>query len=181
MIKYIILLSSLILLSWCWSTSKETKSQDVNFWNFNIMISSDYRITNIKPNQKIKNTDILLEYKLANYNSLSPSLVIYKYNWEYPNNINKFTSIILEKFQKNVIWSKILDNEIAKIDNNQMVYFTYSISNNIFSKDSKTDYFWLQAYLFGRDKQIYIISYIWKTKEQLDNIISDIKNLKYNK
>lgn len=181
MIKYAVLLISLVLLAWCGSTSKEIKTQNISFWNFNMQINNDYTITNIKPSQEIKNTTILLEYKEKKYSDLSPSLVIYKYNWEYPNNINKFASIILEKFQKNVIWSKILDNEIIKIDNNQMFYFTYSISNNIFSKDSKTDYFWLQAYIFWQNKKMYIISFIWENKKQLDNMVADIKNLKYNK
>lgn len=181
MMKYILLLISLILLSWCWATSKENKTQNVSFWNFSITIDNNYKITNIKPNPKIRNANVLLEYKLDNYNNLSPSLIIYKYIWEYPANIRKFSDIILDKFQKNVIWSNIINNETLDIDTNKVFYFTYSISNNIFSKDNKTDYFWLQAYIFSKNKKIYIISYISKTKKQLDNMISNIKNLKYNK
>jgi len=144
-------------------------------------INKNYEITNIKPNKYIKNASILLEYKLENYDDLSPSLVIYKYKWEYPKNIDKFFNIILDKFQKNVVWSNIIDNESLSINNNKIWYFTYSISNNIFAKNKKTDYFWLQAYVFGKNKKIYIISYIWKSKNKLDNVVDAIKNLKTNK
>jgi len=53
--------------------------------------------------------------------------------------------------------------------------------DNIFAKNKKTDYFWLQAYVFGKNKKIYIISYIWKSKNKLDNVVDAIKNLKTNK
>ena len=181
MIKYIILISSLILLSWCWNASEKAKTQNISFWNFNMTIDNNYKITDIKPNKIIKNTNILLEYKSNTYDNLTPSLVIYKYKWEYPNNINKFSNIILDKFYKNVMWSNIINNEILDIDNNKLLYFTYSISNNIFSQENKVDYFWLQAYIFGKNKKMYIISYVWKDKEQLDKITDNIKNLKYNK
>jgi len=181
MIKYIILISSLILLSWCWSTSKETKTQNISFGSFNVTIDKNYEITNIKPNKYIKNTDVLLEYKLKNYDNLSPSLVIYKYKWEYPKNIDKFFNIILDKFQKNIAWSNIINSELSDANNSKLSYFTYSISNNLFSEENKTDYFWLQAYIFGENKKIYIISYIWKNKDQLGNIVDAIKNFKTNK
>ncbi len=181
MIKYILLLISLILLSWCWATSQKNKMQDVSFWNFNITIDNNYKITNIKSNPKIRNANILLEYKLDNYNNLSPSLIIYKYIWEYPANIRKFSDIILDKFQKNVIWSKIMNSKIININKSKVFYLLYSISNNIFSKNDKTDYFWLQAYVFGENRKMYIISYISKSKKQLDDMLNSIKNLKYNK
>jgi len=182
MIKYILIIISVFLLSWCNNTPKN-ETKEITFWNYKVYVNKNYKLVNIKTTNIWKNIKIISEYKLSNNtNNFNPSFVIYQYNWEYPKNINKFTNIILNKLKKNIKWVYYLDNNFIDIWKSKLFYFSYSVYNNLFKKEKTADYYWLQAYIFDQSKKnIYIISYINKTKDNLNNMINKIKDLKLNK
>lgn len=179
--KFLIILISFILLTSCWKASSE--DQIVKFWNFDLSISSDFQAIE-SVDALDADFDILYAYKLkySADNDAKSSLILAKYKWESPKDKSEFFRIILNKFQREIAWTKILDVENFKKKDNIVHYFTYENYDNIFENDKQASpsHYGVQAYIFWNNNT-YAVSFISSKKSDLSEFMEDVKNLKINK
>lgn len=179
--KLFLILILITALSACWS--QESKQQLIKFWEFNISISKDFQEIDSET-YKNKDFEIIYTYKgkRKDKDSSKSSIIIAKYVWNKPKDNEKFFNIVLDKFQREVAWNKILNREKVKKNSKIIQYFRYEVYDDVFKKNNKKDpsYYWLQAYIFWKN-DIHTISFVSSKEEELKEFTSNVKNLKINK
>jgi len=171
--KKIIVFSILFFLTWCWTTNK-VDTQNIKLWNIQFNINKNFLLTDIKNNDDKIN--ILYSYKLYNNKRFSISIIIWKYKWNYPKDKNEFINIIVDKIQKNVAGSNIININEFKKWNIIIKSIAYKVSDNLFDEKKWNIYYAIQYYIFSKNN-IYVISYISWNKDSLDKFKKNIENL----
>lgn len=170
----IILLSLSIFLYWCWE-KKENILQTIKFWEFQLNIPKSYILVKSEKKYKWKFT-ILYEYKESGFSDFSDSIIIAEYKWKI-GDYKRFFLIIKDKFLRKIPWAKIIKIGDFSISSYKFYWFKYAISNNLFNY-KKINYYWLQVYIFVSEDKAYIINYLSKKEENVDNFLSLIKQIK---
>lgn len=172
--KKIIIFSILFFLTWCWTTNK-VDTQNIKLWNIQFNINKKFILTDIEKNNDNK-INILYSYKLDNNKDFSPSIIIWEYKWDYPKDKKEFINIIVDKIQKNIAGSNIINiNEFEKWDI-IIKSVEYKVNDNLFDEKKWNIYYAVQYYIFNK-KNIYIISYISKNKDSLNTFKKNVENL----
>ena len=176
----IILFLSFFLVS-CWK-KKNKEVFDVKFWNYVLQLDKDFYLVNIKNTYKDINIIYAYKWKPSNkHNNFAPSLLIWEYTKYYSKNSDKFFTTMIDKLNKFIVWTTIIDKWEFKVWKNKAYYIKYKVDDNIFWEKWQNIYYWLQVYIIDNmDKKIYIISYVTLEKDKIDNIFNNIKNLKVN-
>ncbi len=172
---YMTLLFTLIGCSW-----DSEESRLISFWPFSFDISNNF--TTVDQTFSIKDYQVLESYnKVKNAGSSKESLIIFEYSSSYPNNEEKFFTIVSDKFKRQIPGANILEKAKFKKKQGNIYYFTYEVFDNLFAdSDSNADYYGVQAYLFDSKKRLYTIAYTSQSKEALNNMLDNIKDLKVN-
>lgn len=163
-----------LFLSACGSKKVEAEYQKIKFDSLILQLPKNYVLVKLD-NNLVDKFEVEQAYKEQNFSGFSSSLIISKYIWQYPNDIEKFFSVISDKFIKKVPGSKILDINDFSVWNIKVYYFTYSVSNNLFD-NSKANYYWVQAYFF-EPKQIYAINYLTYDENKLNDFVKLLKKI----
>ena len=134
-----------------------------------------------KKDLNLKKFTVLSSYRYKKVNKwFSPSLIILRYDGDYPADKKEFFSVIVDKFKREIVWSTILENGQMDIAWKNVYYFKYKVSDNMFDDASLNTYYWLQFYIFDKPN-VYVISYVWLEQSKLNDIFEIVKNLNYKK
>jgi len=177
--KFLVLLFSILLLLTGCGNNKNNDILKIKFWNFVLSVNDYFVIVNWQNFVLDKDFNVLYEYKEKDcYDKFATSFVIAEYIWRKPTDKRKFFNILVDKFQKDVPWSKIVDIDNFKTKWNDIYYFVYNVNNDIFW-NIQDNYYGLQSYLFWLNEEIYVISYITKDDKLLSKFIDNLRNIEF--
>ena len=164
-----------VILSSC-GNKEEDKTQKIKVSNLELSIP-DWFVSSLSTSKKIWQFKIIDEYKKPSFSGFSSSLIIWEYFWRYPSDFDNFFSVVENKFLRKLPGSAVLKQWKFSLKWwIKVVYFKYSVKNNIFKK-SEPDYYWLQLYIL-ESKKIYVMNYLSSSKTDVDSMLDLFKEIK---